>query len=323
MSLDLVLDGVLAVSLAALCVGALRARDLFTGVVMFIVFGLLMAAAWVRLLAPDLALAEAAIGAGVTGALFLGALYRLEQLDAEPLRHLPSSSRLGRALLGAGAIGLAVLLLALVSGLAAPAPGLAREVESELDAAGARNPVTAVILNLRAYDTLLELAVLLVAWAGACVLQGELPPRRIVDRMDPPPILAALVRFIAPGVVVVAGYLVWVGGHAPGGAFQAGALLGGAGAIGLMSGVLPAARLRGALARPGLVAGVGVFLLAGLWTCGSGSFLEYRGATAKLVILAIELASAVSIGLVLTLLFAACSFRPTKQDAAPLREDAP
>ena len=40
---------------------------------MFIAFGLLMALAWVRLDATDIALAEAAIGAGITGALLLDA----------------------------------------------------------------------------------------------------------------------------------------------------------------------------------------------------------------------------------------------------------
>lgn len=53
---------------------ALAAQDLFRAVIMFIVFGLLMALAWVRLQAPDIALAEAAIGAGLTGVLLLDTL---------------------------------------------------------------------------------------------------------------------------------------------------------------------------------------------------------------------------------------------------------
>lgn len=59
---------------AALLWSAFRAitvHDLFRAVVLFIVFGLLMALAWARLGAPDIALAEAAIGAGLTGALLL------------------------------------------------------------------------------------------------------------------------------------------------------------------------------------------------------------------------------------------------------------
>ncbi|MCU0919212.1 MAG: DUF4040 domain-containing protein [Burkholderiaceae bacterium] len=42
-------------------------------IVFFIAFGLLMALAWARLSAPDIGLAEAAIGAGLTGALLLDA----------------------------------------------------------------------------------------------------------------------------------------------------------------------------------------------------------------------------------------------------------
>jgi len=57
----------------------LSSKDLFKGVVLFIAFGLLMALAWVRLQAVDIALAEAAIGAGVTGALFISALHRMHR----------------------------------------------------------------------------------------------------------------------------------------------------------------------------------------------------------------------------------------------------
>ena len=56
----------------------LACPDLFKAIVLFISFGLLMALAWVRLDAPDVALAEAAIGAGLTGALLLAALARLK-----------------------------------------------------------------------------------------------------------------------------------------------------------------------------------------------------------------------------------------------------
>ncbi len=66
-------------------VGLARAGlpDLFRAIVLFIAFGLLMALAWVRLDAPDVALAEAAIGAGLTGALLLGALARLRSAEAK------------------------------------------------------------------------------------------------------------------------------------------------------------------------------------------------------------------------------------------------
>ena len=56
---------------------ALATPDLFKGIVLFISFGLVLALAWVRLDAPDVALAEAAIGAGLTGALLLTTLAKL------------------------------------------------------------------------------------------------------------------------------------------------------------------------------------------------------------------------------------------------------
>jgi uncharacterized MnhB-related membrane protein len=72
-------DGLLALLLLWLAWRTLACADIFKASVLFITFGLLMALAWVRLDAPDVALAEAAIGAGLTGALLLAAIARLKQ----------------------------------------------------------------------------------------------------------------------------------------------------------------------------------------------------------------------------------------------------
>ena len=72
-------DGLLGLLLLWLAWRTLVCMDLFKAAVLFITFGLLMALAWVRLDAPDVALAEAAIGAGLTGALLLAAIARLKQ----------------------------------------------------------------------------------------------------------------------------------------------------------------------------------------------------------------------------------------------------
>ena len=68
-----ILDLLIMATLIMLAIRALNAPDLFKAIFLFIVFGLLMALAWVRLKAPDIALAEAAIGAGLTGVLLLDA----------------------------------------------------------------------------------------------------------------------------------------------------------------------------------------------------------------------------------------------------------
>ncbi len=75
------MNGVLWILDIALCGGlvwlawlSLAAADLFKAIVLYVAFGLLMALAWARLQAPDIALTEAAIGAGLTGALLLSTL---------------------------------------------------------------------------------------------------------------------------------------------------------------------------------------------------------------------------------------------------------
>ncbi len=75
--IEWLLDGLLVLALLVTAAAALWSRDLFRAVVVFIAFGLLMALAWVRLQAPDIALAETAIGAGLTGVLLLDAARHL------------------------------------------------------------------------------------------------------------------------------------------------------------------------------------------------------------------------------------------------------
>jgi len=70
-------DGLLGLGVLWVAWRTLACPNLFTAIVLFITFGLFMALIWVRLAAPDVALAEAAIGAGLTGALLMAALARL------------------------------------------------------------------------------------------------------------------------------------------------------------------------------------------------------------------------------------------------------
>lgn len=79
MNLALAFDCVLAASLLWSAWRALATPQLDRAVIMFIVFGLLLTLVWARLDAPDIALAEAAIGAGLTGALLLDAVAALHR----------------------------------------------------------------------------------------------------------------------------------------------------------------------------------------------------------------------------------------------------
>lgn len=76
MSAAIAFDVLLALLALALALRAVTDTDLFRAVVSFVALGLVLAVTWFRLSAPDLALAEAAVGAGLTGALMLAALRR-------------------------------------------------------------------------------------------------------------------------------------------------------------------------------------------------------------------------------------------------------
>jgi uncharacterized MnhB-related membrane protein len=79
----LVFDLLLCGTLVGLAVAALVSREARRGVILFIAFGLLLALVWARLRAPDVAIAEAAIGAGLAGALLLAAARRARPSEIE------------------------------------------------------------------------------------------------------------------------------------------------------------------------------------------------------------------------------------------------
>ena len=81
-----IFDFLLILTLLWLAWRLLTSENIFKAVVLFISFGLLMALAWVRMRAPDVALAEAALGAGLTGPLFLSALRRMERMRKDERR---------------------------------------------------------------------------------------------------------------------------------------------------------------------------------------------------------------------------------------------
>ena len=140
-------------------------------------------------------------------------------------------------LLSAVATGVGYAILT----LPAPTSGLSASVVENLDASGVQNPVTAVLLNFRGYDTLLEMAVLLLALLGVWSL-GELPRQR---DSAPGMVLNMLSRLLIPILILVAGYLLWVGANAPGGAFQAGSVLAAAGVLLLLAGCCFSSRFAG------------------------------------------------------------------------------
>lgn len=298
----LIFDAVLALLILFLAWLSISSRDLFEAIVMFIALGLMIALAWMRLQAPDAALAEAAIGAGLAGALLLATLSRLErQTDDEP--------RSISVLWSVVWLGLAVGLLLAFSQLPTVNPGMMPEVLANIDQSGVGHPVTAVLLNYRAWDTALELAVLAWAWfAQQAINRGQHPAFLSLQGQ----VLSTTVKMLAPLLLLIGGYLLWRGADASGGAFQAGAVL----AAGLVlyslatQSALPYEGWQGLALKILWLAGFWLFALVGLVGFVLGlSFMGYPPAHAGSLILLIELFATLTIAFLLAAMFSGVTDR--------------
>lgn len=206
---------------------------------------------------------------------------------------------------------LAVLTRAVLT-LPPTAVGLAREMRSGAEATHIKNVVTAVLLDFRGFDTLLEIAVLMLATVAVLSLREDPAAlsRRIAGRAGL--VLGALSRALAPLMVIVAGYLVWVGSTEPGGAFQGGAVLGAAGILLVLSGYARPAwagqRIVRWILTIGLLAFIGVALYPML---AGGALLQYPDESRKSLILFIEVLLTFSIGASILSLFLASASATT------------
>lgn len=184
-----------------------------------------------------------------------------------------------------------------------PPVNLPQLLTDNLGRSGVEHPVTAVLLNFRSYDTLLEIGVLVIAGiAGISMAKTaslEDPAMRTSDSL-----LYALQRWFVPLMLVLAGYLLWAGADRPGGAFQAGAVLAATGVL-MRLGGSPMEFLRpGLLLRLGLALGFTVFLMVAVASAiGGEAFLAYPPGMTKTLIVVIETVLTLSIAMVLLALF--------------------
>jgi multisubunit Na+/H+ antiporter MnhB subunit len=209
-------------------------------------------------------------------------------------------SRTGRVMAAISVLALTSVLGWTVWTLPPFSDRMQRLVASNMAISGVENPVTAVLLNFRGYDTLLEIGVLLLAALGVF---SAVPSPVILSKSTPSPILILLLRLLLPFIVLAGGYILWIGKYAPGGAFQAGAILA-AGGILLSTAAVPFNRF--ATKTMSIAMGIGLltFIVVALATMMvRGNFLQYPVAQAGTLILVIEAAATISIAIILNILF--------------------
>ncbi len=264
-------------------VAIVRTSDLFAAVMLSGIFSLMLAATFFLFDAPDVALTEAAVGAGISTVLLLGALSLTAARE-----HASSRNRI---------LALFVVIITTLTVIYAtfdkPAFGdpnapIHQHVapwyfDTTREAIDIPNVVTAVLASFRGYDTLGEVFVVFTAGIGVLFLLGRPGKKPRTSSADAMGLRHYLIprlvgRMLIPFIVLFALYVQFHGDYSPGGGFQAGAILAAAMILySLLEGekralaAIPSAWLHFMIAAGALIyGGVGVVtMLLG------GNFLDY------------------------------------------------
>ncbi|HPF13041.1 MAG TPA: DUF4040 domain-containing protein [Planctomycetota bacterium] len=284
------MDVVLLVFLLAIAIATCATRNLFSAAMLFGIFSLISASLFVVLDAADVAMTEAAVGAGVSTILMLSTLaatgYRIQRRPA------------GRQVL---AIGVSVVLgAALIYGtLDMPKVGdpispvqtnpiAKRYIQVSPTETGIPNMVTPLLASYRGFDTFGETAVVFTAGIGVLALIGRrrrrngalLVPNEVPENSaQRHRVLRVSGKQLIPFILLYACYVQAHGDYGPGGGFQAGVIF----ASGLMLymlllGIDEAERIISPKVLEKLIA-VGLLIYGGIGLLDilqGGSFLDYR-----------------------------------------------
>jgi multisubunit Na+/H+ antiporter MnhB subunit len=302
--MNLLPDLALVLLILTAAIWTVAVRDRRDAVIGFIVVGLLLSLAWMRLNAVDVALTEAAIGGGATGLLLLRACVRLVPTQAESVLPRLSMRIMTGLLCSVIAVGLAAIVLTPVE----PPATLAAEAAANMGELGLGNPITVVLLAYRALDTLLEKVVLVLALIGVWTLTPDVfwggAPASLRAQQSSGA-LTFLAQVLPPVGVVIGVYLIWNGADHPGGTFQGGTVLAAMWLLVMMANLREPPEIRLRTLRLLVVLGPVVFLVAGFagfWI--ANGFLSYPPAFAKPIIVIVEAALALSIAVILGMLVA-------------------
>jgi multicomponent Na+:H+ antiporter subunit B len=256
-------------------------RSLLAVAMLTSIYSLLSAALFVVLDAVDVALTEAAIGAGISTILMLATIALTTDEEKAP-RHTPLLPLIVVIATGAALI-YGTLDMPHYGDPQAPvhrhvAPTYLHDTPGEI---GVPNVVTSVLASYRGYDTLGEVTVIFTAGTGVLALLGY----RIRRRNSQSPgnrklvVLRVIAKLFFPLILLFALYVQFHGDYGPGGGFQAGVIFATgfilyalAFGLGNAQRVIPHQLLR-------IMMAVGVLIYAGVGIESmllGGKFLEYR-----------------------------------------------
>ncbi len=330
MMLETILSLFTLTMVAVVSVATIRASNLFVASMWFGIFSLLMASNFFILDAADVALTEAAVGAGVSTVLFMGALALTAEKETvvQRLSWLPVMALAALSLV----LFVATFEQPVLGDPMAPvhqhvAPWYIEKTPELIDIP---NMVTAILASFRGYDTLGEVIVILTAGIGVLSVlsfkpknQREISGQALGNKIrgvQHHAILRVVGKLIIPILLLFGLLIQFHGKYTPGGGFSAGALF--AAAI-MLYGILSGAD-RSEAAMPSKVmlqlAVLGATLYTGVGIACmflGGAFLDYNVLLPDPVtgqywgILLVEFGVGLTVATVLVMIFNAFANRPT------------
>lgn len=161
---------VLLTLMAVAVYGIVRLRSLFGVVIFGSIYSFLMASVLIVLDAVDVAMTEAAVGAGMSTVLLLSVLYLTKHEESEPVR--TSFLPLAVAIVTAGALVYGTLDLPEFGRADTPVHNnvAPRYLEKSIEETTVPNVVTSVLASYRGFDTLGEVTVIFTAGIAVLML---------------------------------------------------------------------------------------------------------------------------------------------------------
>ena len=324
------IDLVLTLALLAIVGMTLFQRARRAQVLAFLGLGVVISLVWLRLSSVDVGLAEAALGSGILSAVLV-MLAAGPEADAahhvqaqQQRRHIPLWASATVGLLSGGA--LVVVIASTWLRTEQRLPQWEALLDPAINALPVDHGITVVLLAFRAYDTLLESAVLMFA---AILARSLMPNDSFHAAATAHPMLLRharsldfswAYRLIIPLLALLGLWLLFAGTSQPGGAFQSGAVL---------AGMLIMLQLVGAKLEifvrnwltPLAIIGVVVFILAaGIGLGWGAAWFSWPIVGAYAVILTIEITLTIGIAIGLFMLYLAVWYRSGTATHAAHRE---
>lgn len=224
--------------LVATALASVFIRDLFAVIMLFGVYSLLSAGFFLNLDAPDVALTEAAIGAGIAPILMLGTLaLTRKKSEAEPCAKKSIRSKflpLAVVTLTGAALIYATFDMPHFADPQASAHNhvAPRYIQDSAQEIGIPNIVTSILASYRGFDTLGEVFVIFTAGIGVLALLGFLTDGsgraywQFADTasLHRHTVLHVISKILIPLILLFALYVQFHGEYSPGGGFQAGVI---------------------------------------------------------------------------------------------------